>query len=99
MEAANIISMAERLGVSFAFLVLILYFFAKAAYWFGDKVIIPLTTKHIDFIDRLETGINKVIDTQMELTKSCKQILNNTRVDIPNLETRNKEQKNDRLTD
>jgi hypothetical protein len=93
MDATNIISMAERLGVSFAFLVLILYFFAKATYWFGDKVIIPLTSKHISFIDRLEVALEKVVDTQVELTKSCKQILNNTRVDLPVLETRNKEQK------
>lgn len=89
----NIITIAERLGVSFAFLILILFFFAKAAYWFGDKVIIPLTTKHIDFIDRLEKAIGQVIQTQTELTENCKQILNNTRVDIPNLETRNKEPK------
>lgn len=95
MDATNIISVAERLGVSFAFLILILFFFAKACYWFGDKVIIPLTSKHIDFIDRLEVALGKVIDTQVELTKSCKQILNNTRVDLPVLETRNKEQKND----
>lgn len=99
MDSTNIITVAERMGVSFAFLILILFFFAKAAYWFGDKVIIPLTTKHIDFIDRLEKAIGQVIQTQTELTENCKQILNNTRVDIPNLETRNKEPKNDRLTD
>jgi hypothetical protein len=93
MEPTNIISVAERLGVSFAFLMLILFFFAKACYWFGDKVIIPLTSKHIDFIDRLEKALGTVIDNQVELTENCKQILNNTRVDIPNLETRNKEQK------
>jgi len=99
MEPTNIISVAERLGVSFAFLMLILFGFAKAAYWLGDKVIIPLTSKHIDFIDRLEKALEKVIDTQIDLTTSCKQILNNTRIDLPVLETRNKEQKNDRPTD
>ena len=92
MEPTNIISVAERLGVSFAFLMLILFFFAKAAWWFGDKVIIPLTTKHISFIDRLELALEKVVKTQIELSDSCQQILSNTRVDIPNLETRNKKQ-------
>ena len=94
----NIITIAERLGVSFAFLMLILFGFAKACHWFGDKVIIPLTSKHISFIDRLEAALEKVVATQVELTASCKQILNNTRVDLPVLETRNKEQKNDRPT-
>ena len=94
----NIITIAERLGVSFAFLMLILFFFAKACHWFGDKVIIPLTSKHISFIDRLEVALEKVVDTQVELTKACKQILSNTRVDLPVLETRNKEQQNDRPT-
>lgn len=94
MDATNIISVAERLGVSFAFLILILFFLAKATYWFGQNVVIPLTTKHIDFIDRLEKAIGQVIQTQTELTENCKQILNNTRVDIPKMETRNqKEQK------
>ena len=94
----NIITIAERLGVSFAFLMLILFGFAKASYWLGDKVILPLTSKHISFIDRLEVALEKVVATQVELTTACKQILNNTRIDLPVLETRNKEQKNDRPT-
>lgn len=94
MEPQNIISIAERLGVSFAFLILILFFLAKATYWFGQNVVIPLTTKHIDFIDRLEKAIGQVIQTQTELTENCKQILNNTRVDIPKMETRSNQKEN-----
>jgi hypothetical protein len=79
MEPSSIISVAERLGVSFAFLLLILWGGYKLFGWFGNKILLPLQERHIRFLDKLEMGLEKVLDTQNETLRVVAEIHKNTR--------------------
>ena len=87
MEPNSIISVAERLGVSFAFLMLILWGGCRLFGWFGNKILLPLQERHIRFLDKLETGIEKVLDAQNETLRVVAEIHKNTR-EMDHLERR-----------
>lgn len=82
MNTTDIIMIAEKLGVSFMILLAVLYALAKSFYWFGDKVVLPITNKHLDFIERLEKGIDKVVETQGDIRDDLKTVLNNTKTNL-----------------
>jgi len=88
MNAHDVVMMVERLGVSFMILLTLLYVLGKSLNWFAEKVVLPISSKHIEFIDRLEKGIGKVVETQVDIRNDLKKVLDNTRtiktnVDFP----------------
>lgn len=87
MEPSSIISVAERLGVSFAFLLLILWGGYRLFGWFGNKILLPLQERHIRFLDKLEVGLEKVLDTQNETLRVVAKIHENTK-EMDHLERR-----------
>ena len=73
------IQLVERFGVSFSFLVFLAWCLYRLALWMGEKVIIPIQERHLEFLDKLENGIETVINTQNKSFEILNQVLLNTR--------------------
>ena len=73
------IQIAEKFGVSFAFLVFLTWCLYRLAFWFGEKVVMPIQARHLEFLDKLENGIETVINTQNKSFEILNQVLLNTR--------------------
>lgn len=69
----------ERFGVSFSFLVFFVWCAVKSGKWLGEKIILPLQERHLQFLDKLEGGIDNVIVTQTKTLEILNQILLNTK--------------------
>lgn len=73
------IQLVERFGVSFSFLVFLAWCLYKLALWMGEKVVMPIQQRHLEFLDKLENGIETVINTQNKSFEILNQVLLNTR--------------------
>ena len=51
----------------------------KLALWMGEKVVMPIQQRHLEFLDKLENGIETVINTQNKSFEILNQVLLNTR--------------------
>jgi len=47
--------------------------------WLGEKVILPMQERHIEFLNKLEEGIDTVVNTQNKSLEILNQVLLNTR--------------------
>ena len=73
------IQLVERFGVSFSFLVFLAWCLYKLALWMGEKVVMPIQQRHLEVLDKLENGIETVINTQNKSFEILNQVLLNTR--------------------
>lgn len=73
------IQLVERFGVSFSFLVFLAWCLYRLALWMGEKVVMPIQQRHLEFLDKLENGIETVINTQNKSFEILNQVLLNTR--------------------
>jgi|GEM_PF-2228572 len=73
------IQLVERFGVSFSFLVFFVWCAYKSGMWLGEKVILPMQERHLEFLDKLEAGIETVVNTQNKSLEILNQVLLNTR--------------------
>lgn len=73
------ITLVERFGVSFSFLVFFVWCAYKSGMWLGEKVILPMQERHIEFLNKLEEGIDTVVNTQNKSLEILNQVLLNTR--------------------
>ena len=73
------IQLIERFGVSFSFLVFLAWCLYRLALWMGEKVVMPIQKRHLEFLDKLENGIETVINTQNKSFEILNQVLLNTR--------------------
>lgn len=73
------IQLVERFGVSFSFLVFLAWCLYRLALWMGEKVIMPIQQRHLEFLDKLENGIETVIVTQNKSFEILNQVLLNTK--------------------
>jgi len=73
------IQLIERFGVSFSFLVFLAWCLYRLALWMGEKVVMPIQQRHLEFLDKLENGIETVINTQNKSFEILNQVLLNTR--------------------
>lgn len=73
------IQLVERFGVSFSFLVFFVWCAYKSGMWLGEKVILPMQERHLEFLDKLEAGIDTVVNTQNKSLEILNQVLLNTR--------------------
>ncbi len=69
----------ERFGISFTFLMAFVWCLYKSGIWLGEKVVIPLQKRHLQFLDKLEDGIDGVVKTQATTLEILNQILMNTK--------------------
>lgn len=79
MDEKEIIFMVERIGVSCTFLVFFVWATYKGFSWLGSNIILPLHERHIKFIDRLESSIENVVQSQATTMIILNQILLSTR--------------------
>ena len=73
------IQLVERFGVSFSFLVFLAWCLYRLALWMGEKVVMPIQKRHLEFLDKLENGIETVITTQNKSFEILNQVLLNTK--------------------
>jgi hypothetical protein len=73
------IQLVEKFGVSFSFLVFLTWCLYRLAFWLGEKVIMPIQERHLEFLDKLENGIETVINTQNKSFEILNQVLLNTK--------------------
>ena len=73
------IQLVERFGVSFSFLVFLAWCLYRLALWMDEKVVMPIQQRHLEFLDKLENGIETVINTQNKSFEILNQVLLNTR--------------------
>lgn len=69
----------ERFGISFTFLMAFVWCLYKSGIWLGEKIVIPLQKRHLQFLDKLENGIDGVVETQNKTLQILNQILSNTK--------------------
>ena len=79
----------ERFGISFTFLMAFVWCLYKSGIWLGEKVVIPLQKRHLQFLDKLEDGIDGVVKTQATTLEILNQILMNTK-ELPALKRSSK---------
>ncbi len=60
------IAILEKLGVPVAALFGLSYGVFTTLKWFGNNIVMPLHQRHLIFLDRLEAGIQKICDKQVE---------------------------------
>lgn len=73
------IQLVERFGVSFSFLVFLVWCAYKSGIWLGEKVVLPMQQRHVEFLNKLEAGIDTVVNTQNKSLEILNQVLLNTR--------------------
>lgn len=56
----------DKMGIPVAALVAIGYGIFSTCKWLGNNILMPLHQRHLLFLDRLEAGIQKICDKQVE---------------------------------
>lgn len=79
MDEKEIVMLIERFGVSLSFLIFFIWCAYKSGMWFGEKVVLPIQKRHLEFLDKLEIGIETVVNTQNKSLEILNQVLLNTR--------------------
>ena len=59
-------NLIDKLGVPVAALAAIGYSIYGTIRWIGANILIPIHQRHLLFLDRLETSIEKICNTQVE---------------------------------
>lgn len=54
----------EKLGLPVVALVSIGYALYNSCKWMGTNILLPIQQRHLVFLDRLEIGIEKIVDVQ-----------------------------------
>ena len=60
------LSLFDKMGIPVAALVAIGYGIFSTCKWLGNNILMPLHQRHLLFLDRLEAGIQKICDKQVE---------------------------------
>lgn len=74
MEESFWLNVAEKFGIPLALLIAIGVGFYKASRWVGVNMVLPIQVRHMLFLDRLESGINKICDAQVQHTVEIKEL-------------------------
>lgn len=64
MFTTDWLSLIEKLGLPVVALVSIGYALYNSCRWIGTNILLPIHNRHLVFLDRLETGIEKIVDVQ-----------------------------------
>lgn len=59
-------NLIDKLGVPVAALAAIGYAIYSTIRWIGNNILIPIHQRHLVFLDRLETSIDKICQTQVD---------------------------------
>ena len=59
-------NLIDKLGVPVAALAAIGYAIYSTIKWIGNNILIPIHQRHLLFLDRLETSIEKICNTQVD---------------------------------
>lgn len=78
-------NLIDKLGVPVSALAAIGYAIYSTIRWIGNNILIPIHQRHLVFLDRLETSIEKICQTQVDQNS---QIIN-----LANKISQTKEQK------
>lgn len=84
----NWLVLIEKLGLPVVALISIAWSFYNCAKWLGVNILLPVQTRHLLFLDRLETGIQKIVDVQHSQNS---QIINLTQKISDSMEIKHKE--------
>jgi len=58
------LTIIDRLGLPVVALIAIGYGIHNSARWLGNDILMPIHQRHLIFLDRLEAGISRIVDTQ-----------------------------------
>ena len=58
------LTIIDRLGLPVVALITIGYGLHNSARWLGNNILMPIHQRHLIFLDRLEAGISRIVDTQ-----------------------------------
>ena len=58
------LNLVEKLGLPVVALFAIGYSLYSSCRWIGTNILLPIHNRHLVFLDRLETGIEKIVDVQ-----------------------------------
>lgn len=58
------LTIIDRLGLPVVALIAIGYGLHNSARWLGNNILMPIHQRHLVFLDRLEAGISRIVDTQ-----------------------------------
>lgn len=58
------LTIIDRLGLPVVALIAIGYGLHNSARWLGNNILMPIHQRHLIFLDRLEAGISRIVDTQ-----------------------------------
>ena len=78
-------NLIEKLGLPVVALVSIGYALYNSCRWIGTNILLPIHNRHLVFLDRLEVGIEKIVDVQHNQNS---QIINLTQKISDSLETK-----------
>ena len=64
MFTTDWLNLVEKLGLPVVALFAIGYSLYNSCRWIGTNILLPIHNRHLIFLDRLETGIEKIVDVQ-----------------------------------
>ena len=68
------VSVMEKFGIPIALLIAIAIGFYQSCRWIGINMVLPIQVRHMLFLDRLESGIEKICDAQSKHTIEIKDL-------------------------
>lgn len=81
------LTIIDRLGLPCVALIAIGYGLHNSARWLGNNILMPIHQRHLVFLDRLEAGISRIVDTQHDQSS---QIIHLTQKISDHLEAKEK---------
>ena len=81
------LTIIDRLGLPCVALIAIGYGLHNSARWLGNNILMPIHQRHLVFLDRLEAGLNRIVETQHDQSS---QIINLTQKISDSLESHEK---------
>jgi hypothetical protein len=81
------LTIIDRLGLPCVALIAIGYGLYNSARWLGNNILMPIHQRHLVFLDRLEAGISRIVETQHDQSS---QIIHLTQKISDSLESQEK---------
>jgi len=79
------LNLIDKLGLPVVALVAIGYALYNSCKWIGTNILLPIHNRHLIFLERLELGIEKIVDVQHNQNS---QLINLTQKISDSLETK-----------
>ena len=67
-------SLAEKFGPVTAIAAVVGYTLYRFASWAGEKVVLPITQRHLQFLDKVETGLDRLGAAMDRLARNQQEI-------------------------